>query len=87
MSALDAHAQAARIMGRVFGEAAEDCGDEGNALLLARLSWSYTTAAERMEAEIRGGADANAREVRCTIDHATLKVPRCPACGAPRTGR
>lgn len=45
MSALIAHAKAYRILAGRLAANAEDCGDEGHALLLARLSKSYAEAA------------------------------------------
>ncbi len=40
-----------RALGKSIAKGAKDCGDERNALLLARLSKAHTEAADDLEAQ------------------------------------
>lgn len=45
---------------------------------------AHLCAADQLEAEEKAASLALAEAHRCTLDHARLSVPKCPACGAPR---
>jgi hypothetical protein len=80
--ALTDHARAARILGETIGNRAEQMGDPTG--VLTCLAEAYTEAAEMMEDADRAEAVRMAEAHRCTLDHARLTVPKCPACGAAR---
>jgi hypothetical protein len=50
---------------------------------LAAASLAFNGAAMDLEANIA----ASRVDAACTLDHAGIKTPRCPACNAPRTAR
>lgn len=52
MSALLAHAKAARALAEGYAQAALDCGDEGLGLLLARMSQAHGLAAKSLDEQI-----------------------------------
>jgi len=82
MSALLAHAKAARIMGDAFGTEAGECGNEAHALLLARLSRAYLRASSDMMVVII--AEAAAMDAPCSLSHDVGKGTKCPGCGVVR---
>ena len=51
MSVLAPHIRAARALAEAFAFEANECGDERNALLLVRMSASYTRAADDLQAQ------------------------------------
>lgn len=53
MSALIGHMKAMRALAQGYARAAERCGDEANALLLARISQAHVVAAEILEEQAR----------------------------------
>lgn len=79
---LDDHAKAARILSRRFRQAAQNGANGSDSGLFDRMSTVYENAADDMEAKAK--ADAVAKTASCSIDHATILTPRCPACGAPK---
>lgn len=48
MSALLPHAKAARLLAEAFSEQAAECGDEANALILARMAAAYAIGARKI---------------------------------------
>lgn len=79
---LSDHARAARMLGAAFANRAEQMGDPTG--ILTCTAEAYADAAEQMEDAVREGAQRMSEEYRCTINHATLPGPKCPACHAPR---
>lgn len=86
MSALDAHAKAARVMGHCFAARGEKLHTEGcdeTAAILVTMAEAYFASSDAIEQLIRD--ECKASEAHCSIDHRTITVPKCPACGAPKT--
>lgn len=81
MSALLAHAKAARIMAEALDLAAH-IDDPATAAVLRRLSWAHLLAATRMETEI--AAEAEALNAPCSLRHDVAKGSKCPGCGKVR---
>lgn len=82
MSYLSDHARAFRALGRALRAEGENGTDRPtNSELLCLMADAHMAAAADIEAEVSGGVVDHA----CTIDHRALTVPRCPACGAPRS--
>jgi len=59
MSALLAHAKALRALAEGFAQASEDCGDDANGYLLARISQAHVRAATALEQQARDEATGN----------------------------
>ena len=77
------HARAARFLSDAFDRKARRHSFDKAADLMRAMSEAYADAAQTMEREIRREAEAHAQAARCTLDHATMKGPACPACKAP----
>lgn len=74
---------------RALGRALKDEGENGasipaNVEVLHLMGDAHLCAADQLEAEEKAACLALADAHRCTLDHARLSVPKCPACGAPR---
>ena len=80
MSLFD-HAQAARILATSFNHQAHPDCDPATRDMLFALSAAYEDAANHMEEEARAAIVAIGGG--CTLDHATMKGPHCPACRSP----
>lgn len=81
------HARATDILADAFKEAGEadmDAGLHDSATVALSIASAYGIAAARMRAAVREEALAYAEAARCTIDHAAMTAPKCPACGHPR---
>lgn len=83
MSALSTHAQAARILGEVWTDEFTSQTDDTLASIAGMLATGYLRAATKMEEAARAELVSHA----CTVNHATMQIPKCIACGAPRAKR
>lgn len=96
MSALTVHAQAARILAQAYREKAQemrqgiaDTPDDHRAAMMAGsltiwgMAEAQLLAADRMDEAAR----AELVDHSCTVNHATMQIPKCIACGAPRAKR
>lgn len=80
MSLFD-HARAARILADAFDTKVRQHSFDKAAPILSAMSDAYRDAARRMEREAK--AEIQAIGGGCTLDHATMKGPHCPACRSP----
>ena len=83
MSHLADHATAIRALADAFATESGVTRDKSVGAVLAAASLAFNGAAMDLEANIA----ASRVDAACTLDHAGIKTPRCPACNAPRTAR
>jgi hypothetical protein len=97
---LSDHARAARILGEKLAHSARQAKDDaarevaaGKASIAESLVTAGLTLWGMAEAHLAAATameEAMRKEMLnhgCTIDHAALTAPKCPACGAPRTAQ
>lgn len=87
MSHILDHARAMRVLGEALIAQGEQAGldlDDATDRLLTNMGRAHIAASDRLIGEAAADARAWAASARCTIDHTTIKAPKCPACGANR---
>lgn len=84
MSHMRDHIRAMRALGRALKDEGENGASiPANVEVLHLMGDAHLAAADQLEAEERAAFAELADARRCTLDHARLTVPKCPACGAP----
>lgn len=72
------------VAAELRAEAQNERASSFSAMNLCALAAAFERSADRLKAADVAEALETAEAHRCTIDHATLKVRLCPACGAPK---